>query len=715
MSTATRALLLLTVSVPAYAEPTLELEVRGAQEVLKGDPETTAVDAQGRIELGLSEVLLGEGAGRPAVALALDKSGAPWLGTAGGGLVHLRPGAPPRVIEPAPGLVVSAVAPDERGGVWFATAPKAQIQRFDGRAVKPMLAVEAEYVWALLPEKDGVLAVTGVPGQLVRVRGGKAEVLFASSETHLRALARHPAGGWLVGGGEKGIIYHVEPNRSARALWDADLEEVTSFAVASDGTVYASLVSGSKKGVLDPGTWIGRVGAETEAEDGPIKGSEVIRIRKSGEVDRLWSSQSEGALALALGPAAERLYLATGTGAKGRARVYAVEVENRDRVVLVARLGPPMATGLVRASDGALVVSTAPNGQVSRLGPGLRSAGTYLSEVQNLRRVGRIGSIWFDAETPDGSRVALSIRTGNTNDADETWSAWSRAVTEPGGETIEVPSGRYAQFRAELGAGRGGASPRLDGLSASVRRRNLAPSIHDVHPLRPGIYLRPLPVESETEKTVTVTGALLGKLRRPVSGGDDSPRARAGFEPGARTISFRASDPNGDALLAWVEIVPESGPPTVLAEALDVPFVSFDARAHPDGRYRARVRVSDRPSNAPDEALDDVRLSEPFLIDHTPPTIQSLTARRQGKRLEVDLRATDATSRLGGAELALDGGPWVLLPPADGLVDQQSERFVLGLDDPGSIGGRPSPPHVVRVRVEDAEGNRVSDTVNVAR
>lgn len=698
----------LASSALARAEPTLELYIRDAEEVLRGDPVSTSIDAEGRVELGLVERRLDAGAGGPVVALApLDEGYL--LGTAGSGLLHLRPGAGAQVLEPASGLVVSAVAA-VGGDRWFAaTSPNGRILRGSGPSSEPFLDPEPAYVWDLLPEsQDRVLAVTGAPAQLLRVEKGRGTVVFAPKETHLRSIARHPARGLVLGGGQKGIVYQVdEPSGRARALYDSELEEVTAFASdPKTGDLFVAVVSGTQKGSLDPGTWIGPVADEADEAESPIKGSEVVRIRDTGEVDRLFSSKNEGALALAFEAESGRLFIATGTGKAGRARIYAVETRARDRVVLLARLPPPMGTALYRTPRGALVVATAPDGAVYELGPRTRSEGEYLSVEQDLGRVARIGRLWFDAAIPKGAKVEISIRTGNTETPDETWSEFGEPVSAPKGGPVEVPRGRYAQLKARLVASPRGESPVLRSMHASVRRVNLAPELLEVFPLRQDLYLKQLPPESETEKTISLTGGSLDELRRPERD-TERLRVRAGQAPGQRTIAWRVRDANGDDLLFWARLERMDGARFTLGEAIEVPFVTFDARAYPDGRYFAYVRVSDRPTNAPGEALEDERRSEVLLIDHTAPKIARISAGLEGRALVVRVEAQDELSRLSRAEVSLDGGPWVHLPAEDGLIDAHSERFVLSVERPTDIGGRApgTGPHVVKVRVEDEAGN----------
>ena len=55
---------------------------------------------------------------------------------------------------------------------------------------------------------------------------------------------------------------------------------------------------------------------------------------------------------------------------------------------------------------------------------------------------------------PQPGEVNVFTRSGNTATPDETWSAWSKPYSNPGGEQIVSPNARYLQWRAVLTASR---------------------------------------------------------------------------------------------------------------------------------------------------------------------------------------------------------------------------------------------------------------------
>lgn len=707
---------LLCTPTATFAEPTLELYIRDAAEVFEGDPESTSLDALGHISSGPVLTELAAGFEHPVVSLLVSNRGQVFAGTAGGGLVRVQ-GKKAKVIAQFEGQVVSAMLM-QGGKLHVATAPDGKIVSVNDRgAIKPVFVPKAKYVWAMLSDPKGLILATGAPGQVIQVKaGGKSTVLYDPAETHVRALIRHPKRGLVFGGGQKGIVYQLK-GKTAFALYDSELEEVTALAFdPKTGDLYAALVSEDTKGSLEPSTWIGAVHDEVDDEASPIKSSEVVRILPSGHVEKVWTSKREGALALHFDAKSRQLYVATGASVKNKARIYTVDAKNRDRVSLLARLTPALATQITGNPKGGLIVGTAPAGKILQVGPKMRTKSTYLSVKQDLKRVSTVGRLWFDADA-GANQVAIHIRTGNTADPDATWSKWSPAVKKPEGGNVSVSKGRYAQFKAELSA-IGAKPPVLKSMHASVVRMNVAPKVLEVFMLRQGVHMRPLLAEGEKDRTVTLSKSVVKELRNPFHTAKKSTRVRQGERAGMMSVAWKAEDENHDGLLFRVQLRRLDGPAAKdgwrqVADDWAHEFHSFDSRALDDGHYQFRVIASDRPSNAPNEALTATGLSPRFIIDNRAPKVGRVSVEaKKSKALSLRIKATaqDAVSPLATAEFSLDGGPWLMLPAADGLIDSKSEAFAVELtahDEPGAP-KLTKGNHSVRVRVVDRAGNEAS-------
>ncbi len=135
--------------------------------------------------------------------------------------------------------------------------------------------------------------------------------------------------------------------------------------------------------------------------------------------------------------------------------------------------------------------------------------------------------------------------------------------------------------------------------------------------------------------------------------------------------------------------------------------LSWDSTAFPDGEYQIRVIASDLPGNTKEDALEVSLVSDPFVIDNTPPRISGLAAAPAGRKLTIRWKATDALSVIAKAEYSLDGGDWTLVMPVGKLSDSLELDYNLTLDDvaPGE--------HTIAVRVEDENSNQATDKVVV--
>jgi hypothetical protein len=169
-------------------------------------------------------------------------------------------------------------------------------------------------------------------------------------------------------------------------------------------------------------------------------------------------------------------------------------------------------------------------------------------------------------------------------------------------------------------------------------------------------------------------------------------------------VRWASSDENGDTLIYKVEIRGSHETQwKLLKDKVKDRYFSWDSTAFPDGEYRVRVEASDLPSNPPADALSTAAVSDPFLIDNTPPRITSLTASATGSKLQASWSASDALNNIKKAEYSIDGGEWTIVAPVTKLSDSPDLRYALTLDNV------PAGEHTLAVRVEDDYDNQSAD------
>jgi hypothetical protein len=413
----------------------------------------------------------------------------------------------------------------------------------------------------------------------------------------------------------------------------------------------------------------------------------VYRIVPDSVTSSYWTSQQPFVFALAA--TKDGMLAATGN----RAGVYLLEKPGGATQLLAAPQG--QVTALAVGRDGRVFAATSNPAALWRLGPERAERGELTSAPLDARRIARFGRARWRGE--GGGRVVLETRSGNTDPPDTTWSTWRGGVVPAEGARVESPAARYLQWRITLQGGR----PRIESVEVAWREQNLAPTIEDVAVAPQGQGFR----EGElTPRGESITQILPGgqkveySLTPPVNA--RALRDLPMWARGVRTVQWRASDPNGDALRFRVHVRRvDEGAWSEVGERVDATSFSWDTGALPDGRYRLRVTASDEAANPLGEERTAEALSVPFTVDNTPPSVTSFTARGEAGAVAFEGRAEDGLSPLSRIEVAIDDAEWRTVTPEGGLADDRSLSFRARLPkvEPGD--------HTVSVRAVDLAGN----------
>lgn len=653
----------------------------------KGDFEGTSLAADGTVRLGpVFEQVVKELPG-PVLALARGGDGVLYAATAAPGRVwRLVPGKEPELFADLKKPLVTSLLPHGRGEIVALTAPDGGAHFLPLDKNREPRVVEAKGVKMLLAGAalgDTLYAVGGGDeGVLLRLapKASAFETLAKVSEKHLRAIAVEAGRGQkgprvVVGGGDEGVVYSWEGGR-LRALVDAAPAEVTSLAIDRKGRVFAALVD--TDGKLSAGaTERDKEEDEGKEEKKPrkVKSAEVLRVDPSGRVEVLWQSKAHGAYALTL----SRGRLLVGTGARGR--IYDVDPEGKRPAGVLARTeGNDEVTVLLPQRDGSVVVGTAHGGGVLTLSSKLRDEGVYLSDTLSAGTLARYGAVRMDVRRGAGAQVRVQLRTGNTKEPDDTWSAFSPALITDG--VANAPLGRYAQLRFELSRG-GGSDPVLSAARLSYLEDNRPPEVSRVEALMPGWRVTFTEREPPDSRSVTFSerpfSAYLDRAgsRLPVLG--ERPGGKQVWAPGWRTLYAWAEDPDKDSVRYRFFLGRASDTGDVdewrsVKEWSEEPFYSFEAARLADGRYRVKVEADDAPTNGSARALVDEGISPVFVIAHARPSFKDTKASRtaSGYRVQFSL---DAEIPLAGVRCSAGGEEWTPVDAADGIVDTERERF----------------------------------------
>jgi sugar lactone lactonase YvrE len=707
-------------------------------EYLRGDLENLAVDSRGQLLLGPATDTVYDTASPFLWALLSAPDGGLFIGSGNDGKVfRVDPQGRGSVYFDAAELEVHAMTPAPKGGLFVATSPDGKIYRVDrAGAATVFFDPDDKYIWSLAADADGNLfAATGDKGIVYKIDpDGKGEPFYRAKATHVTAIAFDRSGNLLVGTESPGRLLRVDRQGRGFLLLDTPFDEIRTLRFDEKGFVYAAAVSGRASSApatspagderpadrppSDPSrppvpVVTTEVTAVVLADSPGSSGSQgstredyrtargaIYRIAPDGLWEQLWELREDIPYDIAMDQEG-RLIVATGNSGK----VYRLEGEPL-RPALIARAAAQQVTGLHRDAKGSLYYTTANPGKLFRLSSGTAARGTYESDVRDAKLVASWGNIGWRGSVPDGARIEIFTRSGNTATPDDTWSPWSSAHTDSGGSPITSPKARYLQWRAVLS---GRQSPILTSVSAAYLQRNVRPQVRSITVHPPGIVFQKPFSSGDPElagfDNQTTPDRKLSAAASAQSGGSAS-LGRRGYEKGLQTLAWRADDENGDELVFDVQFRRE-GETTwkVLRGDITDTILVWDTTTVANGTYFVRVVASDAPSNGPDQSLVGELHSAAFDIDNGPPVFRSASVRMDGNRTVVSFEIVDDYSAVERVECSRDGQQWWTVFPKDGIADSRTERYEVVLE--GELGSRG-----LSIRATDAMSNVATTQVD---
>ena len=237
-----------------------------------------------------------------------------------------------------------------------------------------------------------------------------------------------------------------------------------------------------------------------------------------------------------------------------------------------------------------------------------------------------------------------------------------------------MPNARYVQWRARLRAA-DGAAPTLSRSSCPTARRTCGRASSASRRWTPGQILVPASFNPANQVFEPASPDRDGIFTTLEAAPEPDSRLKTLWKKGYRTLRWKVGDDNGDDLVFALAFRPADGAEDAwlpMVDDLDDDHYSFDATALPDGVYRFRLTASDRPDNGPDGALSAEQVSEPVVIDQSPPELAGVERRGDALRVTV----ADAWSPLRDAEWSADAAEWQPAVAADGLIDGRREDLV---------------------------------------
>jgi hypothetical protein len=664
-----------TLTTQAGAVGTRSFALDSSERISAGELKFAQVSPDGTVRPGLSLSNLSVGANADASSIWSHvelADGSVLLGTGPSGKVFRVLGDKVTEYADTGALAVTSLVLGASGTVYAATLPDGKIFKLtQGKAelfatlgpsqVGGGTQPAAGNIWQLAETKAGLFAVAGPEGRVYKVEAsGSSSVYFKSDETNLVSIAALPSGELLVGSSSKAILYRVTGPGRANVVYDFAGDEVKAIAVAKNGTAYVTVNEYSEApeaprrsgGTRPPGP-----GSSSKGRPG--KGA-LYKVDDRGRVEKLMKHDEFHYTTLALDPSGSPV---VGTGAEGR--VYTVD--DAHTVTLLADTDERQINGIGFAGGKPKFLIASDPGVFHRV-TGNATDATWTSKALDCGAVARFGTLSYRSS---GS-VEVSVRTGNTQTPDATWTNWGSGLKS--GNSVGEKPARFLQVRAKL---------------------------RDEKATFAGLVV---PFSVENQRAVVTEVSVNSKTllsRESGTGTAPSFESEVPKHESSLKINWRVENPDGDPLryrlaaqregsTLWRELLkPE--------EALTKTDFSWETMAVAEGRYRIRVQASDELANAPGDVHLHQLVSEAFVVDNTPPAIERLEIK--GKTLSGLI--TDGASAIVRVEFSVDGkSEFRPLPPGDGLWDSQREVVTFDLSQSVSKGA-----HAITVRAYDAAGN----------
>lgn len=705
------ALVICSVAVSSLAEHTRRWRQSTYEEFLKGTAKGVAVRSDGHLELAPKFTLMADADASYLWSLRTDPSGALYAAGGSPAKVFRFDGAgKPKTVFESTDLLAQCIAFDTKGTLYVGTSPDGKVYKVSPAGEKTVFfEPKTKYIWDLVFGSDGTLYVaTGDKGQIYAVTpDGKSELYYASDEAHIKVLGLDAKGDLLAGTEPNGRVLRISRSGKGAAegfvLYETAKREVTSLAVAADGTVYVSSIGektrattvGANTVITTPqgATMIssnvtpqGAAIAQPFVPFPQAISSSIYRISKEGAPEEIWTSRDEVVYSLGLNSDGRLL---AGTGNNGALLV----IDGRGVYGQLAKSGSSQITGISRAAGGKVYLCTANPGKVFSLGPEFEPEGTFESQSFDAKLYSQWGRIdWWGAPAADGksasgkgARLEFFVRSGNTEDPGREWSKWFGPYTSPD-TPVESPAARFIQWKAVIHDGRPGDG--IDWVSVAYLPKNVAPVIDGIALQEPGVraqapvgVISQLPSPALKQPPAPNPGTTVGVVVTSSAPAKFEIQPQGNVQKGYQSVLWSAHDDNEDDLKYAVYFRAESQKEwLLLKDNVEQRFFSWDTTAMPDGAYYLKIVASDAPSNPPDVALTTERESERFEVDNTPPVIGKIDVtpgadRAQGTSYNFQFTASDPGSSIEKAQYSVDGGDWVLVAPVGGISDAKTETF----------------------------------------
>jgi hypothetical protein len=670
-------------------------------------------------------------------AMVPDGQGGTYLCTGHDGIVlHLDATGDTSLVYDALEPEVMALAAAPNGDLFVGASPEGRVYRLPGgkQPAEVYFDPEETYIWKMLAGPDGELYVaTGFKGKVYKVTGPhQAKVILDSEETHIISLALDRHGNLLAGSSGGALLYEITPGGIVSIVYDSPLKDLRSIVVDSDNNLFVAAFEIKAAGEQSQNMFSQPSDANGKNKDDskqkkqqdanelkrgmimrppsmritPPTTSEIYFFDHDRFVTRIWRESGDAIMSLGLTEDDQALFVAS----KDKRSLY--KINSRGELTLINKFASGDVTGFLASGDKILICTGNP-GRVHILEQGYLGRGTFTSAVQLAGIPATWGRLSWLGDTPTGTRISFRTRSGNTDKPDTTWSPWTAPFNGGPNEKIKSPARRNFQWRVEMETDNSQRSPALNEVTVSYLRRNRAPMISPIRFMPQGLYIKPgaSPLDNGGKGKQQYPQEVAKLMEAASNGSTDNPfQGKKEYDRRLRMAGWNANDANGDRVGYSVYYRGDKENNwRALAKKIKTNSVIFDTENIADGRYLLKVVAYDSLDNPAGRAQNSERLSAPFFVDNTPPSVRDLkVAVQPDGKLLVTFRIEDSTTRIERVELTLDSGESMLLAPVDSMLDTANEEFRVELDK------QKKGEHTVNVQAWDRFFNRTTARKSVS-
>ncbi len=689
-------ILLAVVTINLHSVEVKRVEINTFADFQNGEFKGTSLDSKGRLLMGpkIKDI---KGPGKEYyLSLDLAESGEIYVGTGHNASVY-------RITSQGSEEIFSSDYPDiyalyvrNNGDIYVGTSPNgrvykigkgkkfsvkdssdiyevkttpSQVLKEEDRKDVEIFNPDEKFIWDIKEDREGnIIVAVGNSGGVYKVdKTGNTTRIFAAEDAHIVSLYITRNNSILAGSGDRGIIYKID-NMKVRVLFDSLLDEIKGICEDKEGNIFFSATKGiynqsisESKGSEEFESFFRN--KKKEKKERPREKGILYCLHTNGVVDQIWNSDEEYIYSVFYDEQSDSVII--GTGNFGR--VYSVKKDGSFSILYESESAQIFK---ITGKKSGFTIITNNTASITQIEETLNTKGTYFSEVYDMGIQSRLGKIYWEASTSQPTEVMLFIRAGNSNIPDNTWPDWSAPFSDKENSLIDIAQVRYFQIKAVLNAANIAKPPYLESLRVYYIQANLSPQLKKIEILKPN-------------------------NKNPEPGSKTDQKQKKDYK--YLIIRWEAADANKDKLKYDIFLKKvEHNNWLLVKENITDNKLELKTELFEDGKYLLKITADDSLSNPPSTAKSNSKISVPFLIDSTAPTVKNFSV----KDKLITFSVSDETSIIANVLYSVDGEIWYPIFPKDMINDSKVEDYSFNLNVNGL-----SPKKIIFIKAADEFNN----------